>query len=164
MHCIADRGRSHLCVFGQGYGVRYLQAQRALILCGNLFEKRFPHLPKTFEYTYSAERQKEIEDIRKKYAAKEEDKMEQLRKLDRDAEKPGTIAAIALGVFGMLVFGGGLSLALVWTDTLLAGGIVFAMAGIGIMATALPVYKVVMKKQREKIAPQILELSEELMR
>ena len=117
-----------------------------------------------FEYTYSAERQKEIEAIRKKYTAKEEDKMEQLRKLDRDAEKPGTIVAIALGVFGMLVFGGGLSLALVWTDTLLAGGIVLGIAGIGIMTVALPVYKVVTKKQREKIAPQILELSEELMR
>ena len=118
----------------------------------------------TFEYTYSAERQKEIEDIRKKYTAKEEDKMEQLRKLDRDAEKPGTIVAIALGVFGMLVFGGGLSLALVWTDTLLAGGIVLGIVGIGIMAAALPIYKMVTKKQREKIAPQILELSEELMR
>lgn len=118
----------------------------------------------TFEYTYSAERQKEIEAIRKKYVTKEEDKMEQLRKLDRDAEKPGTIAAIVVGVFGMLVFGGGLSLALVWTDTLLIGGIVLAMVGIGIMAVALPVHKMVTKKQREKIAPQILELSEELMR
>ena len=117
-----------------------------------------------FEYTYSAEKQKEIEAIRKKYVTKEEDKMEQLRKLDRDAEKPGTIVAIVLGVFGMLVFGGGLSLALVWTDTLLAGGIVLGIAGIGIMAAALPVHKWVTKKQREKIAPQILELSEELMR
>ena len=119
---------------------------------------------KTFEYTYSAERKKEIEAIRKKYVSKEEDKMEQLRKLDRDAEKPGTIAAIVVGVIGMLVFGGSLSLVLIWTDTLLAGGIVLGIIGIGIMAAALPVYKMVTKKQREKIAPQILELSEELMR
>ena len=119
---------------------------------------------KTFEYTYSAERKKEIEAIRKKYVSKEEDKMEQLRKLDRDAEKPGTIAAIVVGVIGMLVFGGSLSLVLIWTDTLLAGGIVLGIIGIGIMAAALPVYKMVTKKQREKIAPQILELSEELMK
>ena len=119
---------------------------------------------KTFEYTYSAERQKEVESIRKKYVAKEEDKMEQLRKLDRDAEKPATIAAIVVGVIGILVFGGGLSLALVWTDTMLAVGIALGIVGIGIMAMALPVYKIVTKKQREKIAPQVLALSEELMR
>ena len=119
---------------------------------------------KTFEYTYSAERQKEIEAIRKKYATKEEDKMEQLRKLDRDAEKPATIVAIVVGVIGILVFGGGLSLALVWTDTMLAAGIALGIVGIGIMAMALPVYKIVTKKQREKIAPQVLALSEELMR
>ena len=119
---------------------------------------------KTFEYTYSAERQKEVEAIRRKYEPKVEDKMEQLRKLDRDAEKPATIAAIVVGVVGILVFGGGLSLALVWTDTLLAVGILLGVVGIGIMAAALPVHKIVTKKQREKIAPQVLALSEELMR
>ena len=41
----------------------------------------------TFEYTYSAKQQQEIENIRKKYLPKEEDKMEQLRRLDRSATK-----------------------------------------------------------------------------
>ena len=35
----------------------------------------------SFEYTYSAERQQEVEAIRKKYLPREEDKMEQLRAL-----------------------------------------------------------------------------------
>lgn len=43
----------------------------------------------TFEYTYSAKQQQEIENIRKKYLPKEEDKMEQLRRLDRSATKKG---------------------------------------------------------------------------
>ena len=34
-----------------------------------------------FHFTYSAAQQQEVEDIRKKYLPKEEDKMEQLRKL-----------------------------------------------------------------------------------
>ena len=35
----------------------------------------------TFQYTYSAKEQSEVEQIRKKYLPPEEDKMEQLRKL-----------------------------------------------------------------------------------
>ena len=39
----------------------------------------------TFRYTYSAKEQSEVEAIRKKYLPPEENKMEQLRKLDRSA-------------------------------------------------------------------------------
>ena len=35
----------------------------------------------SFEYTYSAQQQQEVERIRKKYLPKEESKMDQLRKL-----------------------------------------------------------------------------------
>ncbi len=118
----------------------------------------------TFEYTYSSERQKEIEAIRRKYEPKTEDKMEQLRKLDRDTEKPGTIAAVVVGLIGLLVFGAGLSLAMVWKDTMLVIGSVVGLLGMILIALALPVYKIVTKKQREKMAPQILALSEELMK
>lgn len=41
----------------------------------------------TFYYTYSAKQQEEIQNIRKKYLAREEDKMEKLRRLDRSATK-----------------------------------------------------------------------------
>ena len=118
----------------------------------------------TFEYTYSSERQKEIEAIRRKYEPKAEDKMEQLRKLDRDTEKPGTIVSITIGVIGLLIFGAGLSLAMVWKETMLVVGVLVGLLGMILMASALPVYKIVTKKQREKVASQILALSEELMK
>ena len=38
-----------------------------------------------FQYTYSAKQQEEIEAIRKKYLPPQEDKMEQLRRLDKSA-------------------------------------------------------------------------------
>ena len=41
----------------------------------------------TFTYTYSAKQQEEIRNIRKKYLPREEDKMEQLRRLDRGHHK-----------------------------------------------------------------------------
>lgn len=116
----------------------------------------------TFEYTYSAKEQEEINQIRKKYLPKEEDKMELLRKLDRDVTKPGTIKAIIVGVIGCLIFGAGMSFAMVWTDSLLVVGIVLGIIGMGIMALALPIYQKTTAKERERIAPEILRLTEEL--
>ncbi|MCI5874498.1 MAG: hypothetical protein PUJ55_12420 [Clostridiales bacterium] len=115
-----------------------------------------------FEYTYSAKQQAEIAQIRKKYLPKEEDKMELLRKLDRDATKPGTICSIAVGVVGCLVFGFGMSCVMVWSDSLMILGIVAGLIGMVLVGLAYPLYVKITKKQREKLAPQILALTEEL--
>lgn len=116
----------------------------------------------SFEYTYSAKQQKEIENIRKKYLPKEEDKMETLRKLDKGAEKPGTVAALVLGIVGVLLLGIGMCCTMVWKDTIFVLGIIVGILGIAILSVAYPAYKKITKKQREKIAEQILMLSEEL--
>lgn len=117
-----------------------------------------------FEYTYSAKRQEEIEKIKSKYIPQEEDKMETLRKLDRSVELSATMIVVIIGLIGTLIFGAGLSLALVWTDTFMIQGIVISLIGMAIMAAAFPVYKIIVKKRREKIAPQILALTEELLK
>ena len=54
----------------------------------------------SFEYTYSAPQQEEIKRIRQKYLPKEEDKMEQLRRLDQSAAQKGTAAALIAGILG----------------------------------------------------------------
>ena len=88
--------------------------------------------------------------------------MELLRKLDRDATKPGTICSIAVGVVGCLVFGFGMSCVMVWSDSLMILGIVVGIIGMIMMGMAYPVYVKITKKQREKLAPQKLALTEEL--
>ncbi len=118
----------------------------------------------TFEYTYSAERQKEVEAIRKKYEPKKEDKIDVLRKMDKDAEKPGTIVSVIVGIIGTLILGMGMTCSLLWKGNLFIPGIFIGILGIVIMALAVPIYKIITKKQREKIAPQILALSEELLK
>lgn len=117
-----------------------------------------------FEYTYSAKRQEELEKIRSKYIPKEEDKMETLRRLDQSVERIGTTASIIVGVIGTLIMGGGMSLVMVGPDDFLVLGVIIGVIGMVILAMAYPIYKVIMKKQREKIAPQILALSEELLK
>lgn len=118
----------------------------------------------TFEYTYSAKRQEEVEKIMSKYVEKEEDKMEQLRKLDQSVERPGTIASIVIGVVGALIMGTGMSMCMVQGGLLFVPGILIGVLGIAILVLAYPVYKSITKKQREKLAPQILALSEELLK
>lgn len=118
--------------------------------------------PNTFEYTYSAPKQAEIKKIREKYLPKEatEDKLEQLRRLDRSAERPGQIAALSLGIVGVLIFGTGMCCVMLWSQFLI--GILAGIAGIAVLGAAYPVYKRINEKQRRKVAPLILKLTEEL--
>lgn len=115
-----------------------------------------------FEYTYSAPEQEEIRRIREKYAPKEESTLEKLRRLDAQAERPGTVVSLVLGIVGILVFGTGMCCCLVWA--LYGLGVVVGILGMAMMGGAYPAYARITKKQREKIAPEILRLTEELRR
>ena len=117
-----------------------------------------------FQYTYSAKQQEEIEAIRKKYLPPQEDKMEQLRRLDKSATKKGTALSIVVGVAGCLLLGVGMCCSMVWMGNLFIPGIVLGLLGIALVVAAHPVYQRVTKKEREKLAPRILQLTEELSR
>ena len=117
-----------------------------------------------FEYTYSPAQQAEIKEIRKKYLPKEEDKMEQLRKLDKNATARGTKMSILVGTVSSLIMGTGMSCCMVWTDSLLIPGILIGIVGLLGVAAAYPLYLHITKKERERIAPEILRLSEELLK
>ena len=115
-----------------------------------------------FEYTYSAEQQAEIEKIKSKYLPKEDDKLEQLRKLDASVTKKGTVIGLIMGIVGCLIFGGGMSLVLVGGMDWLLPSIVLGTIGVVAMVFAYPIYKKITEQERARIAPQILALTEEL--
>ena len=123
----------------------------------------------SFSYTYSAAQQQEVENIRKKYLPKEEDKMEQLRRLHNSATQKANARSIALGTVGALVLGTGMSL--IMSDfghalgaLAMAVGIIVGMTGMVLIALAYPVYNHVLKKERARIAPEILRLTDELLK
>ena len=115
-----------------------------------------------FRYTYSAKQQEEIQNIRKKYLPREEDKREQLRRLDRGTTKKGTFVSITAGVVGCLLLGVGMCCTMVWMERLFVPGIILGLIGIAAVAAAYPLYVRITKKEQEKLAPQILKLIEEL--
>lgn len=118
----------------------------------------------TFSYTYSAKQQEEIKKIREKYAPKEADKMEQLRRLDESVTQKGTVISLIVGIIGALVMGFGMSCCMVWADKFFVLGIVVGIVGIALVCAAYPIYNYVVKKEREKIAPEIIRLTDELMK
>ena len=122
-----------------------------------------------FQFTYSAAQRQEVEDIRKKYLPKEEDKMEQLRKLHAVPTQKAQAASLAVGIIGTLIMGAGMSLAMTDIGAALGNlsmlvGIAVGVVGMVLVALAYPLYNRVLKKEREKIAPEILRLTDELMK
>lgn len=116
-----------------------------------------------FTYTYSAKEQEEVNRIRKKYVA-EEDKMEQLRRLDAGVTEKATTVSIIIGIVGALIMGIGMCCAMVWQGMWFIPGIIIGPIGIVVLALAYPVYQKVLKKERKKIAPEIIRLTDELMK
>lgn len=117
----------------------------------------------SFHYTYSTKQQEEVKKIREKYIPREESKMEQLRRLDQRAARPGMIIALSVGIAGALLLGVGMCCTMVWAETLFVPGIVIGVAGIAGVLAAHPLYRWITKRQREKLAPEILKLTEELL-
>lgn len=123
----------------------------------------------TFQMTYSADEQEEIQAIRKKYVTPEEDKMKQLRSLDAKATSTATSLSIAIGVLGTLVLGLGMSLIMsdfgnILGTLALPVGIIAGIIGMIILGYAYPLYTKTLKKERAKIAPEIIRLTDELMK
>ena len=121
-------------------------------------------MSENFHYSYSAEKQNEIEAIRKKYLPREEqeDKLEQLRRLDAGVTTPGLIASMALGIVSALVFGVGMCCFLVWNRFAL--GALLCVVGVVGMLAAPWLYRRLVEKRKQQIAPEILRLTEELSR
>lgn len=126
---------------------------------------------KSFKYTYSAKEQDEIKRIRNKYENQEEDGIAKLRKLDAMVTQKATSVALCYGIVGSLILGIGMSLILSDLGTILGMSVMIKMVlgiftgviGLILIVLAYPMYNTTLKKEREKIAPEILKMSEELL-
>ena len=123
----------------------------------------------SFEYTYSAKRQQEVEEIRKAYLPKEEDKMAELRRLHALPTRKAQAASLAAGIIGALILGTGMSLCMTdlgaaLGDLAMVVGVTTGLAGVIPVAMAYPIYNRTLKKERERIAPEILRMADELLK
>ena len=127
-----------------------------------------------FQYIYSAKDQAELKRIRDKYTAptEAEDKMTRLRRLDASVTNTAQAVALVFGVIGTLILGFGMSLIMtelaeligISEDMAMVIGITIGIVG-GILASlAYPIYNAIVKARRKKLAPEIIRLTDELMK
>ena len=119
----------------------------------------------SFSYVYSAEEQDEIRKIRKKYEFREEDPISRIRKLDNSVTQKATAISLVFGVVGVLIMGSGMSFIMTDLGSIIGMsgnipwilGMLTGVIGIILVALAYPMYNNVLKKEREKVASEILE-------
>ena len=127
-----------------------------------------------FQYSYSAREQAEVKRIREKYtpSTEEEDKLERLRRLDARATQRAQVVSLVFGMIGALVLGFGMSLCMTElgllflpgrTSSMVLGVLLGAVGG-ALAAAAYPMYQVVLRRERDKVAPEILRLTDELLK
>ena len=127
-----------------------------------------------FTYTYSAREQAELKRIREKYTApaEAEVKMARLRRLDASVTNIAQAVALAFGVVGTLILGLGMSLCMTDLAEVLGSlgdfamgiGIIIGVIGGVLASIAYPVYNAIVKVRRRRLAPEILRLTDELMK
>lgn len=127
-----------------------------------------------FQYTYSAREQAELKRIREKYTptTEVEDKMARLRRLDASVTNTAQAVALVFGIVGTLVLGFGMSFMMtdlaaffgVGEGMAMVIGIPVGILGGTLASLAYPLYNAIVKAKRKKLAPEILRLTDELMK
>ena len=115
-----------------------------------------------FSYTYSAQENQEVLNIRKKYLPREESKLEELKRLDHLVQNSGIMESLCVGIGGCLIFGLGMCFCLDVMGQVRWPGILLGLVGTVGMLFAYPTYRKLFQKNKEKYTPRILELASEL--
>ena len=115
-----------------------------------------------FNYTYSAQENQEVLNIRKKYLPREENKLDELKRLDRQVQSSGVTEALCAGIGGALLFGVGFCLTTETIGNFPWLGVILGLLGMAAMIVAFPVYRRNFHKAKAENAPRILNLIAEL--
>ena len=104
-----------------------------------------------------------IKSINNKYKEEEKssNKLNRLIVLDKSVTKAGLVWALTLGIIGILIFGLGMCLCLLWTKYVL--GILVGIVGVVLMSISMPVRNKAMLKKRNEVSKEILDLSSEML-
>lgn len=116
----------------------------------------------TFRYIYSAANAREVQAIRNKYLPQAENKMDELKRLDRLVQGAGMTQSLSVGISGIILLGLGLCLAIQVLGNMPVIGVILGLIGTAAILSAYPVYRSISEKAKKKYRGRILQLAEEL--
>ena len=110
-----------------------------------------------------------VEKIRSQYMETGHTDLDALKVLDAKVKKPARVFGFAYGSIGAVIMGAGMSLCMTELgaslgDFALAQGIPVGVSGILLVSLAYPVFRKTLRTEREKIASDILKLTDDLLK
>ena len=111
-----------------------------------------------------------VQKIRTQYTEKQHTELDELKALDAKVKKPAKVFAYTYGSASAIVMGAGMSLVMteigevIGLAKAMVPGIVVGVVGLGMALSTYPIYKRILNDRKKKYAPEILKLSEKIMK
>ena len=111
-----------------------------------------------------------VQKIRAQYTEKEHTELDALKALDAKVKKPANVFAYTYGSVSAIIMGTGMSLVMTEIGEILGlanamvPGILIGIVGMGMALSTYPIYKKMLSARKKKYAPEILKLSEKIMK
>ena len=109
---------------------------------------------------------------RTQYMEKTPSELDALRELDTRVKRPANVFAYTFGSISAIIMGAGMSLCVSdfakilgsYKDIAMLIGIFIGLMGGALAALAYAMYNIIVKRERKKVAPEIIRLTDELMK
>ena len=111
-----------------------------------------------------------VQKIRTQYTEKQHTELDELKALDAKVKKPANVFGYVWGSVSAIIMGAGMSLVMTDVGSMIGladamiPGILVGILGMGMALLTYPMYKSILTARKKKYAPEILALSEQLMR
>ena len=111
-----------------------------------------------------------VRKIRTQYTEKQHTELDALKALDAKVKRPANVFGYTYGSVGAIIMGAGMSLvmtdigAVIGLTNAMVPGIIIGVVGLAMALTTYPIYKKILNGRKKKYAPEILRLTDELMK
>ena len=112
----------------------------------------------------------QAEQIRSQYEEKQPTDLDKLKELDAEVKRPANVFGYTYGSGSAVGTAAGMSLvmteggAAIGLASAMVPGIAIGVVGMGMALTTYPIYKKILNSRKKKYAPEILKLSEKVMK